>query len=115
MPVPSAVPFPLLFPLFVPVPVAAAARLGWWLSCCRIPLPLLLLVWRRRQALLLLPLLLFTDTISMLLRDLLLLQLFWLWLIVWRQWWSVILQIHVCFTIITSSLQHTQYRHRRTS
>jgi hypothetical protein len=50
-------------------------------------------------------LLLFTDTITMLLRYLLLL-LFWLF--VWRQWWSVILQIHVCFTVITSSLQHTQ-------
>jgi hypothetical protein len=64
---------------------------------------------------LLLPLLLFTDTIALLLHYLLLLLLLCRWLIIWRQWRPVILNIHVCFTIvITNSLQHTQQWHRGT-
>jgi hypothetical protein len=95
----------------VPVPVTAAALLGWRLLCHYLPLPLLLLVWRRRQPLPLLLLPLLTDAVAvllLLLSHLLLLLLLRFWFFVWWQRWLVLfLQIHVSLTIITSSSSTT--------
>jgi hypothetical protein len=75
---------------------------------------LLLPVQRRRQLLLLLPLL--TDAIAMLPCQLLLVCC--ISIICWRQWWLVlILQLHICLAFIASisisKLQHSTMQHHR--